>query len=56
MPDTLAKELNRCASEAQRLLDSSLAPDRKASLLSSAARVLAATKSDQLSETAHCIG
>jgi CDGSH-type Zn-finger protein/truncated hemoglobin YjbI len=52
MADTFAKELNRCANEAHRLLDSSVAPDGKARLLLlSAARALADASGPGIEET-----
>jgi hypothetical protein len=51
MADTFAKELNRCASEAHRLLDSSVPADGKARLLLSAARVLADASGPGIEET-----
>ena len=51
MADTFAKDLNRCASEAHRLLDSSAPADGKARLLLSAARVLADASGPGIEET-----
>src|SRR4029450_8159712 len=51
MADTFAKDLNRCASEAHRLLDSRAPADGKARLLVSAARALADASGPAIEET-----